>query len=198
MPVSEDAQTRISTVVAIAAADAGDVAAALEALEHFDVVGLGPTVDEAADAVVEHQPDVLIIDSVLQGTSTLDRLVDMKASSPRTAVIVCTTERGTGIREASVTAGARAVIGNDDPFEWLVKTVYRAVPDKAPSSAEEPARSVAEMPSVDALLVESRGNTYSWWRDAAVRPWLIVGVIAALPLSIAAVWVVAQLYGSLR
>jgi DNA-binding NtrC family response regulator len=161
----------------------------------FAVVGEG---GDGADAVMlckEHRPDVLVLDAWMPSGHGTDVVPDVLDASPETVVIIYTADVGTGTRDAAERVGAHAVVGKLDPFDRLVGTIFRLLPDRAPEVEHD---DFGER--LTALLEDDRDVAASgpWWRYAGrTRPGVVlVLLLVVLPLAAAVVWVLSMLAGS--
>lgn len=165
----------------------------------FAVVGEGGTTEAAIALCAEHRPHVLILDAGLFGENALPVVPEIRRLTPATIVVIYTSDSGLTTRNEAERAGAHAVVGKLDPFELLVGTVHRFLPEFAPPKPEtlqERERFSAEM---SRLLADGAvaGDGQPWWRRPGQhRIWFILLlVLVVLPVLAAVIWVIAQLAG---
>ncbi len=126
-------QSRVRIVVVDDREDVRDLLRLrLERTGHFDVVGEGSDGYEAIDLCTEHHPDVVIVDAAMPGLNGLEAVPDIARVSPVTAIVIYTAESGLATRNEAERVGAHAVVGKLDPFERLVETIFRLVPQFTP------------------------------------------------------------------
>ena len=161
----------------------------------FEVVGVGGDGPEAIDLCAEHKPDVIVLDSLMPSGRGTDVVRDILSVAPSTMVIIYTGDSSTSTRDAAERVGAHAVIGKLDPFDRLVGTIFRLLPEKAP-----------EIPKDDDFgermtsLLESgddRRLRGPWWRSGTKTRVLLLAVLVlvVLPLLAGAAWFLATLAG---
>ncbi|HUP86948.1 MAG TPA: response regulator [Acidimicrobiales bacterium] len=165
----------------------------LERHGQFAVVGVGGDGPEAVALCARHKPDVLVLDATLPSGPGTDVVRDILAAAPSTMVIIFTGDIGTATRDAAERVGAHAVIGKLDPFDRLVGTIFRLLPDKAPIVDKDDFGE--QMTSLLEADGEGRGKG-PWWRSGArSRVMIAVLVLVVLPLLAAAAWVIATIAG---
>lgn len=171
----------------------------LERDDGFAIVGEGGTSEEAVALCAEHRPHVLILDAALHGENALLAVPDIRRATPATIVVIYTSDGGLSTRNEAERLGAHAVVGKLDPFELLVGTIHRFVPELAPpkpQTLQERERFSKEM---SRLLEDGAGagDARAWWRHPGRhRVWFIlVLVFVVLPVLAAVIWVIAQLAG---
>jgi CheY-like chemotaxis protein len=160
----------------------------------FEVVGEGADGPDAVSLCVEHRPDVLVLDALMPSGHGTEVVPDVLEASPDTVVIIYTADAGTGTRDAAERVGAHAVIGKLDPFDRLVGTIFRLLPEHAPPAP--PPDDFGDR--MTALLADDDGKDRArtaWWRSAGrTRAGLVlVLLLVVLPLAAALVWAGAQL-----
>jgi DNA-binding NarL/FixJ family response regulator len=167
----------------------------LERSGRFDIVGIGGDSPDAIALCAQHKPDVLVLDALMPSGNGTDIVRDILAVAPSTLVIIYTGDTGTATRDQAEAVGAHAVIGKLDPFDRLVGTVFRLLPDKAPPS-DEPDDFERRMTS----LLESDATARHrrrWWRSGnRTRIGRVLAlVLVLLPLTAAGAWFLATLVG---
>jgi CheY-like chemotaxis protein len=159
----------------------------------FVVVGEGGDGPDAVALCDAHQPDVLVLDEALPSGNGTEVVRDVLAAAPATVVIIYTADNGTGTRNAAERVGAHAVVGKLDPFDRLVGTIFRLLPDKAPVVEKDDCGD-----RMTALLAaDAPPEQASWWRyQGRTRTALVVLLLlVVLPLAAATVWAGAMLAG---
>jgi two-component system LytT family response regulator len=161
----------------------------------FAVVGQGGDGPDAVALCATHRPDVLVLDALMPSGHGTEVVPEVLETSPETVVIIYTADSGTGTRDAAERVGAHAVVGKLDPFERLVATIFRLLPDHAP-----PAEEADDFGDRMAALLEADGaggDRRSWWRSPGrTRAALVlVLLLVVLPLAAAAVWAASLLVG---
>jgi DNA-binding NtrC family response regulator len=160
----------------------------------FTVVGMGGDGPEAIELCAEHKPDVLVLDAVMPSGNGTDVVRDILSVAPSTMVIIYTGDTGTATRDAAERVGAHAVIGKLDPFDRLVGTIFRLLPDKAPIVEKDDFGD-----RMSSLLEDDHGatGTSTWWKSATRSRVLVIVmfVLVILPLLGVAAWVIATLFG---
>ena len=167
----------------------------MERSGRFTVVGVGGDGPEAIELCAEHKPDVIVLDALMPSGRGTEVVRDILAVAPSTMVIIHTGDSGTSTRDEAERVGAHAVIGKLDPFDRLVGTIFRLLPDKAP--AQQTADDFQER--MTSLLEEDgpgrrRGP---WWRSGSRSRVLLilVLVLVVLPVLAGVAWFLATLLG---
>jgi CheY-like chemotaxis protein len=159
----------------------------------FAVVGEGGDGPDAVALCDAHRPDVLVLDALMPSGHGTEVVPDVLAASPDTVVIIYTADAGTATRDAAERVGAHAVVGKLDPFDRLVGTIFRLLPDKAPAVEKDDFGD-----RMTALLTEEgEAERVPWWRSAGRTrtSLLLVLLLVVLPLAAAGVWAAALLAG---
>lgn len=169
----------------------------LERTGHFDVVAEGADGEEAIALCQEHQPHVVIVDAAMPVMNGLDAVPGISAAASGTAIIIYTAETGLATRNEAERVGAHAVIGKLDPFDRLVDTIFRLVPDLAPPPpAPDPG-----VERLQSLLTDERAGRATKAPVAAPRGRsnlrFLLAVLVLLPALAFVAWVVAALSGLL-
>ena len=170
----------------------------LERTGHFEIVAEGADGSEAVTLCGEHRPHVVIVDAAMPGMNGLEAVPGISAGAPSTAIVIYTAETGMTTRNEAERVGAHAVVGKLDPFDRLVETIFRLVPDLAPP----PPVPDPGVERLQALLTEDRAATAV---KAAHAPSarggsnrkFILAVLVLLPGLAFVAWVLAALSGLL-
>lgn len=165
----------------------------LERTGHFDVVGEGGDGQEAIDLCTKHRPDVVIVDAAMPVMNGLEAVPDIASGSPSTSIVVYTAESGLATRNEAERVGAHAVVGKLDPFERLVETIFRLVPDLAP---DEPAPDPG-LQRMGALLAEEqkRRPRAKPEKASTSRKFILLAFLVLLPGLAFLAWSLAGLSG---
>ena len=160
----------------------------------FDVVAVGADGPEAIDLCAEHKPDVIVLDAVMPSGNGVDVVRDILAVAPSTMVIIYTGDSGVGTRDAAERVGAHAVVGKLDPFDRLVGTIFRLLPDKAPEQQKDDFQERMTSLLEDDDAKRDRGP---WWRSSSRTRVLMVLVLVfvVLPTLGGIAWFLATLAG---
>jgi DNA-binding NarL/FixJ family response regulator len=161
----------------------------------FVVVGEGGDGAEGAAVCVETQPDIVILDAAMPDGDGLASVPDIRLGSPRTIVIIYTSATGVQTRNDAERVGAHAVVGKLDPFDLLLGTIYRFLPDRAPADPVKEDRSQFGRDMASLLEKdEDEGSGRRW--SSKTRVWMIVVlVVIVLPVLAFLAWAIGQLAG---
>ncbi|MBY4129913.1 response regulator transcription factor [Rhodococcus fascians] len=100
--------------------------AALLGLEHdLDVVAEVGRGDEVVAAVVEHRPDVVLLDVEMPGKNGIDVAAELTLVAPETRVLIVTTFGRPGYLRRAIDAGASGFVVKDTPAKQLADAVRR-------------------------------------------------------------------------
>jgi DNA-binding NarL/FixJ family response regulator len=162
----------------------------------FVIVGQAADGPEAVDVCAETQPDVLLLDVAMPGGDGLDSVIDIRRASPQTIVIIYTSATGIKIRNEAEQVGAHAVVGKLDPFELLLGTIYRFLPDRAPADRTKEEREQFNQRMAELLDKDGDGAPGRTGRSKKSRVGMIaVLVLLVLPLLAFLAWLLGQLLG---
>lgn len=107
--------------------------------------------DQIVPAVVEHRPDVALVDIDLPGGSGLDALPDLAEQAPECAAIIVTTFARAGYLRRAMDSGARGFLVKDDPVDQLAAAIRRVLagevvvaPDLAVAALSAPVNPLTE------------------------------------------------------
>ena len=81
---------------------------------------------EAVPAVLQHRPDVVLMDYRLPGLDGVQATAAVRAASPETAVVCLTASANAREIEALYEAGATACLTKDQELEEIVDAIKRA------------------------------------------------------------------------
>ncbi|WP_415976490.1 response regulator [Rhodococcus sp. 077-4] len=100
--------------------------AALLGLEHdLDVVAEVGRGDEVAAAVLEHRPDVVLLDVEMPGKNGIDVTAELALVAPQSRVLIVTTFGRPGYLRRAIDAGASGFVVKDTPAKQLADAVRR-------------------------------------------------------------------------
>ena len=81
----------------------------------------------AVDAVLEHQPDVVLVDYRLPGLDGVQVTHALRAQLPQLGVVALTASADESQREELLAAGASACLRKDQELDEIVAAIQRAV-----------------------------------------------------------------------
>jgi two-component system response regulator NreC len=120
-------ETKITVVLAD---DHGVVRSALRALlegqPDLEVVGEAGDLAGARAAVVEHSPDVLVLDVNMPDGLGVDAVAGLRERAPTTQIVLLTMERDVGLARRALEAGALGYLFKDAAHLELVAAVHAA------------------------------------------------------------------------
>ena len=100
--------------------------AALLGLEHdLDVVAEVGRGDEVVAAVLEHRPDVVLLDVEMPGKNGIDVAAELTLVAPESRVLIVTTFGRPGYLRRAIDAGASGFVVTDTPAKQLADAVRR-------------------------------------------------------------------------
>jgi NarL family two-component system response regulator LiaR len=102
------------------------VRAALEARRGFVVVGEAESAADAVQLAGELAPDVVLMDLLLPGVDGVEATRQLKRLSPRSQVVVLTSQHDDGLILAALRAGAIAYLLKSVKMEELADAIRRA------------------------------------------------------------------------
>ena len=86
----------------------------------FEVVAEAGDAEGAVSAAEEHQPDLVLLDILMPGTSGLEVVEKISAVAPAAQVVLLTASESEEDLLVGVKAGARGYVTKDAPFDALV------------------------------------------------------------------------------
>jgi NarL family two-component system response regulator LiaR len=98
----------------------------LETMPEFQVVGEAETGEEAVSLVLEHIPDVVLMDLILPGMDGVETTRKIKSISPRSQIVVLTSYHDDEHVFPALKAGATAYILKDMKMDRLAEAVRKA------------------------------------------------------------------------
>jgi two-component system response regulator DesR len=101
------------------------LAALLELDEEFEVVAQVGRGDEVVGAVVEHRPDVALLDIEMPGLDGLAAAAALQREAPDCKVLILTTFGRPGFLRRAMEAGALGFVVKDAPAEDLARAIRR-------------------------------------------------------------------------
>ncbi len=100
--------------------------AALLGLEHdLDIVAEVGRGDEVLSAVLEHRPDVVLLDVEMPGKNGIDVAAELAVAAPGSRVLIVTTFGRPGYLRRAIDAGASGFVVKDTPAKQLADAVRR-------------------------------------------------------------------------
>lgn len=100
--------------------------AALLGLEHdLDIVAEVGRGDEVMPAVLEHRPDVVLLDVEMPGKNGIDVAAELALAAPESKVLIVTTFGRPGYLRRAIDAGASGFVVKDTPAKQLADAVRR-------------------------------------------------------------------------
>ena len=129
------------TIRLLLADDQAMVRSALSALlglqPDFEVVAEVGSGDAVLPAVLEHHPDVALLDVEMPGLDGISAAAEVRRASPETRVLIVTTFARPGYLRRALKAGAAGVVVKDTPADRLadaVRRVHAGLPIDDPES----------------------------------------------------------------
>jgi two-component system response regulator DesR len=156
------------------------LAALLSLEEDFEVVAEVGRGDEVVAAVLEHRPDVALLDIEMPGLDGLAATAAVTAQVPECRVLIVTTFGRTGYLRRAMEAGALGFVVKDAPAEELADAVRRVAAGERVVDPELAAATLAGGPSPltgrerDVLVAARDGATVA---DIARRLYLSEGTV---------------------
>lgn len=98
----------------------------LDAEPDFEVVAEAGDAEAAVRYVRGHRPTVLILDLNMPGRSSLDAVLDIRAASPRTEIVVLTMQNEPAFARRALQAGVRGYVVKEAADTELVQAVRSA------------------------------------------------------------------------
>ena len=166
----------------------------LERTGHFDVIGEGGDGQDAIDLCAAHKPNVVIVDAAMPVMNGLEAVPEIARGSPSTAIVLYTAESGLATRDEADRVGAHAVVGKLDPFERLVETIFRLLPDLAPPEAA-PDPGLARMGDLLEKDQSRRPAPRPERAAASSRKFIVLAFLVLLPGLAFLAWVLAGFSG---
>lgn len=95
----------------------------LESEEVFEVVGEAADAEQAVEKTAQLAPDVLLLDVVMPGRSGIDALLDLRAASPETRVLVLSMQDDPSYVRQAFAAGADGYLVKEAADADLVQAI---------------------------------------------------------------------------
>jgi DNA-binding NarL/FixJ family response regulator len=99
--------------------------------DDIEVVGSVAEGQKAVEAVLEHQPDVIVMDYRLPGIDGVQATRAVRAAAPAVAVVCLTASANLREVDALYDAGAVACLSKDQELDEIVAAIRRAVGARA-------------------------------------------------------------------
>lgn len=133
--------------------DQAMIRAALQALletdASFTVVGSSGDARAGVEAIRELQPDLVLLDITMPGTSGLDVVAPIKANSPGTKILMASNHEGSQYVRQALRAGADGYVSKDsepDELRFAIRSIFRGDSYLSPRLTEAMA-STAQQPA---------------------------------------------------
>ena len=97
----------------------------LESQPGLTTVGEAATSTEILEAVVDTQPDIVLLDLDLGGKSTIDSIPTLLAAAPGAQVLILTGVRDPGLHRQAVRLGARGLVLKEKAPEVLLQAIAK-------------------------------------------------------------------------
>jgi two-component system, NarL family, response regulator NreC len=104
----------------------GALRALLEGQDDLEVVGEAGDIASGRAVVAEEQPRVLVLDVNLPDGLAVDSLVELRAASPGTEIVLLTMERDLTLTRRALDAGAKGYLFKDSAHLELIEAVRAA------------------------------------------------------------------------
>ena len=92
-----------------------------------EVAALASTPEEGIAAVVEHRPDVCLLDVNFPGGTSITTIHQIREHSPETKVVMLSAEADHAIVGRAIAEGASGYVGKEKPILEIVEMLDRAV-----------------------------------------------------------------------
>lgn len=89
----------------------------------FEVVAEVEKGDELLDVMVEHQPDILLLDINMPNITGIEFLKEHASKFPNTCIIVLTSSASSMLLVDAIAMGASCFLRKDTPLEKMVETI---------------------------------------------------------------------------
>ena len=138
------------------------VRAALEARGGFVVVGEAESAADAVHLAGELAPDVVLMDLLLPGVDGVEATRQLKRLSPRSQVVVLTSQHDDGLILAALRAGAIAYLLKSVKMEELAEAIRRAAAGEGTLHPRVATRVIQELrsPSGADAAASATANAY--------------------------------------
>lgn len=121
----------------------------LDSDDRFHVIEETGDVAGTVRTVLEHRPQVLVLDLNMGGESSLDSIPQLRADAPETQIVVLTMQEDPAFARAALRAGAIGYVLKDAADDELMTAVTMAADGRTYLNPELGAKLAAEMPESD-------------------------------------------------
>lgn len=97
----------------------------LEIEPDIEVVGEAEDGSGAVDGAAAHEPDVVLMDVVMEGVDGIEATAALRLAYPEVAVVVLTLQDDEATRERAEESGAAAFVGKHQPEGDLIEEIRR-------------------------------------------------------------------------
>lgn len=97
-------------------------------------VGAAHDAERAIDLVLEHQPDVVLLDVRMPGGGGLRATREISERSPSTKIIGLSAHRDADVVIGMIAAGAHGYVPKGDPTEKILRTIHRVAGGRLPKT----------------------------------------------------------------
>lgn len=137
--------------------------AALAGEEDIEVVAEVTGIGGLPGVVRRHRPDVTLVDLASDAPDPIKVIIEIAETAPTTAVLAMSARWGPGLVQEALTAGARGLVGKDEPLHELVRAVRalaageRVIDAAAAATALQPSAGPLTRREVEVLRMAAEG-----------------------------------------
>lgn len=124
----------------------------VRALPDFTVAGVAATGAEAIQAAKDYHPDLILLDFHLPGVLATDILPDLREASPKSRIIILTSDTSGATREVSEAAGVDGFLTKEQALDDVAAALREALglgPRGTAAPAPAPAADTSDAPVVE-------------------------------------------------